>query len=304
MSENNLYKNTQFAEDGRSRPDDEVMLTVVPEPSQEVQPPPPPPKRRVFLPLFLFIATCVSTYLVGGPIYALCVMTILVCHEAGHFVQTLRYGVYSSLPFFIPVPLEPIGTMGAVIGMSANIPNRRALFDIGISGPLAGLVPTVIFCFLGLLYGSHVGPVVMDAEHRSFGEPLLFKLIVWWWFGEIPAGQTVFIGPMAVASWVGVFITALNLFPIGQLDGGHVLYALLQRKAHFVATFLLLTAIYLVIAFGQWEWSLMLGLLMLMGPRHPPTRDDHVPLGRTRVVLGWLTLAFVIIGFVPNPLPR
>ena len=107
--------------------------------------------------------------------------------------------------------------------------------------------------------------------------------------------------PIAFAGWVGIFITALNLIPIGQLDGGHILYALLRRHAHLVAQLLLAAAAIGVIVGGYWGWTLMIVLLMLMGPIHPPTANDDVPLGTTRTTLGWASLAFVIIGFTPTP---
>ncbi|MEN6492709.1 MAG: site-2 protease family protein [Thermoguttaceae bacterium] len=301
MSDSNLHENTSAAGERQPQPLDAVVY-VANEPVAETPPPLPQPQpvrpqwRR---PLLLFLATCASTYYVGGPIYALCLITILVCHEMGHFIQARRYGVYSSLPFFIPMHVEPIGTMGAVIGMSSSITNRRALFDIGISGPLAGLVPTILFCTLGLIYDSHLGrnnPYAMQ-----FGEPLLFKLLAWLRYGPIPEHQTVYIGAMTLAGWVGLLITALNLFPIGQLDGGHVLYALLRRKAHWTATLILVGAIVAVVLFRYYWWTLMLVLLMFMGPKHPPTVDDDLPLGTWRTVLGWATLAFLPLGFTPNP---
>lgn len=299
MSESNLYENTPTVGEAQPQPLDTVVY-VVPEVVEEAPPPQPQPYRpRWRLPLLLFLATCASTYYVGGPIYALCLMTILVCHEMGHFIQARRYGVYASLPFFIPVPVKPIGTMGAVIGMSSSITNRRALFDIGISGPLAGLVPTIIFCTLGLIYDSHLGR--NDPYAMQFGEPLLFKLLTWLRYGSISEHQAVYIGSMTLAGWVGLLITALNLFPIGQLDGGHVLYALLRRKAHWAATLILVGAIAAVIVFQYYWWTLMLVLLMVMGPRHPPTVNDELPLGTWRTVLGWATLAFLALGFTPNP---
>jgi len=289
-----------------------VVPEVVPEPPTEEAMPPRTP-RRFILPLILFIATCLSTFLVGslhefqgrvyvdfrsGLTYSLSLMTILVCHEAGHFIQAMRYGVRASLPFFIPVPIRPIGTLGAVIGMSSNIPSRRALFDIGITGPLAGLVPTLIFCVVGL-QSSFVAPIIPGAQ--QFGDPLLLKFFFWLKFGPLPAGCAVYIPPAAMAGWVGLLITSLNLFPIGQLDGGHILYALLRGKAHRVASLLLLGAVAAVVFLGYYWWFLMLCLLLLMGPRHPPTRRDHDSLGTWRVVLGWLALAFLPLGFAANP---
>ena len=129
----------------------------------------------------------------------------------------------------------------------------------------------------------------------------MFKLFSHWIFGPLPAGLDISLHPLAYAGWVGIFITALNLVPIGQLDGGHILYALLRRKAHPVAVCLLSGAAVAVLLFRYWGWSVMLALLIVMGPKHPPTADDDVRLGSGRVLLGWLTLLFVPLGFTPTP---
>jgi len=228
-------------------------------------------------------------------------MTILVCHEAGHFIQAWRYGVYASFPYFLPMPLPPIGTLGAVIAMDSRVKNRRALFDIGITGPLAGLVPTLIFCVVGLQpqFSRLARP---EPGAWEFGEPLVFKFLVPRILEPVPEGLEVQVGPMAMAGWVGLLITALNLFPIGQLDGGHILYSLLRRRAHPVATMLLAAAVVGAVVFRLTGWSVMLLLLILMGPKHPPTSDDTVRLGAGRILLGWLTLAFLPLGFTPNPI--
>jgi membrane-associated protease RseP (regulator of RpoE activity) len=129
----------------------------------------------------------------------------------------------------------------------------------------------------------------------------LFQFLVRLIFGPLAPGQDVYLHPLAYAGWVGVLVTSINLMPIGQLDGGHMLYALLRRKAHFVATALLLAAMAAVIYTRSFQWTLMLVLLIIMGPKHRPTANDNVPLGTARVILGWLTLAFVIVGFTPRP---
>jgi membrane-associated protease RseP (regulator of RpoE activity) len=281
---------------------------------QEVRP--VRPRRRWRLPLLLFAATCLSTWLVAidlkdgwwaglllGLRYAVPVMTILICHEMGHFIQAWRYGVYASLPYFIPMPISPIGTFGAVIAMEPRMGHRRALFDIGITGPLAGLVPTLIFCIVGLHYSK---PEIASHMHEgmSYGAPLLFRFLADHIVQQVPEADMLMLDPMAFAGWVGLLITSLNLIPIGQLDGGHILYALLRRKANRVASLLLLTAFVLVII--NWEtlggWALMIFLLIMMGPTHPPTADDNEPLGVVRTVLGWLTLAFIFVGFTPTPI--
>ena len=119
--------------------------------------------------------------------------------------------------------------------------------------------------------------------------------------GVLPPHSDVLLHPLAYAGWVGVLITSLNLMPIGQLDGGHILYAILRRKAHFVAWALLIGAVTAVVLMHSYQWTVMLLLLAFMGPIHPPTANDDAPLGTPRIVLGWLTLAFVIIGFTPRP---
>lgn len=266
------------------------------------EPPAEPPvyRPKVLLPVILFVATCASTYLVGGLIFSAALMFTLLAHELGHYLQARRYGVPASLPFFLPMPFSPIGTLGAVIGMRPGTGDRKSLFDIAITGPIAGLVPALVFSATGL-WLSQVR--LVDAPPRGgLGAPLLFDWLVQAILGPLPDASTVVdLHPLAFAGWVGIFVTALNMIPIGQLDGGHVLYSLLRRRAHGIATLLLALAVGAVILYGYWEWSLMLLLLLLIGPRHPPTADDSVDLGTARTVLGWLSLPFVIIGFTPTP---
>jgi membrane-associated protease RseP (regulator of RpoE activity) len=257
-------------------------------------------ERKVFLPLLLFVATCYTTLDANGPVYAAAIMTTLLFHEFGHYLQAVRYGVPATLPFFIPMPGSPIGTMGAVIAMRPHVGDRRAIFDIGITGPLAGLVPALVFSVIGLQL-SDVVAVDPKAIVFRLGEPMLFKAISFLVFGPLGPHEEVMLHPLAFAGWVGVFITALNLIPIGQLDGGHVLYGLLLRRSYAVSTIALGAAMVCVVVFGYWGWSPMILLLMLMGPLHPPTANDDIPLGTGRMILGWATLCFVPIGFTPVP---
>ncbi len=315
MSDERFYTTSDTS--GTSEPQqDYVIPTVVEEgpPPQHISPP-QRPRRRWRLPLLLFVATCLSTLMAGGHlqftprgiyfdfadglIYALSLMTILICHEAGHYLQARRYGVRASLPYFLPMPLSPLGTLGAVIGMDARVGDRKALFDIGITGPLAGLVPTLVCCVVGVRL-AEAGLVRPGAN--QFGDPLLLKWLYRWNFGPLPEGHDVILNPYLWAGWVGLLVTALNLFPIGQLDGGHILYGLLRKKAHFVAAAVLLAAVVAVAIFKLWWWWLMLFLLVLIGPKHPPTANDDVPLGAVRYVLGWLTLAFIPLAFTYKPI--
>ncbi|NLF08188.1 MAG: site-2 protease family protein [Pirellulaceae bacterium] len=291
------------------------MAQVTPGEWREVRSVRRPRRRR--LPALLFVATCLSTLWVGsggmlyaddwwagiahGLRYAVPVMTILLCHEMGHFLQARRYGVQASFPFFIPMPFSPIGTFGAVIAMEPRMGGRRALFDIGISGPLAGLVPTFIFLVVGLQNSTYGIP---SPNAFIFGDPPLFRFLAARIIGPIPQGHEILVDPMAFAGWVGLLVTSLNLIPIGQLDGGHILYALLRRRAQKVAVLLLMAALFVVV--WNWDtlghWMLMLFLLFFIGPIHPPTADDDEPLDWWRVALGWLTLAFILVGFTPIPL--
>ena len=307
-----------------------MMATMVSRPHPVVMASPRPPAR--LMPIALFFITCLTTLAAGtsavalkslaifvargqlpagvtwsmvgdglfyGFQYAGPLMLILLCHEMGHYVQAWRNRIPASLPYFIPVPFKPLGTMGAVIGMRSNLGDRRSLFDIGITGPLAGLVPTLIFLFIGLHY-SEVG--YATSGQITLGEPLLMKGIIHLEFGSIPKGQEVLLHPMAFAAWVGLLITSLNLIPIGQLDGGHVLHALMPKKSGYVAQSLLFTAVLVSVWSGYTVWALMIILLFIMGPKHPPTADDRTPIGLFRVILGWLTLAFILIGFNPMPI--
>ena len=253
-------------------------------------------------PIILFLGTCLSTFVTGGPVYAAAVLTILLCHEFGHYIQARRYHVPASLPYFIPMPFSPLGTMGAVIAMSGRIPNRKALFDIGISGPLAGLVPALLATWLGLQW-SELAP--LQAVGRGavlFNEPLVFDWLAYLKFGSIPDTMVINAHPLAIAGWAGLFVTALNLIPIGQLDGGHILYAMLRQWSYPITTVLLYGALAAMFLTGNYGWSLMVMLLLFSGPNHPPTHDDAAPLGRGRTILGWLTLAFIFVGFTPVPL--
>ncbi|MDO5580693.1 MAG: site-2 protease family protein [Planctomycetia bacterium] len=263
-------------------------------------------------PLIFYLLTWLSTTWIGSMMYgsgtflsglwfSVPLMIILTAHELGHYFQSRRYRVGCSPPLFIPVPLPPFGTFGAVIRMDARIPNVKALYDIGISGPLAGLVPTLVFMIIGIALSS-VEIISLSGGSLIFGEPLLFRWVSMLFFDRSIPGTDLILHPIGMAAWTGLFITSLNLFPMGQLDGGHVFYALLKRKAAWCSLILFSLIVFLVIFYEQWNWSLMILLVMFFGIEHPPTCDDSVALGLPRKVLGWLTLAFILIGFTPNPI--
>lgn len=257
--------------------------------------------KRVWLPALLFVTTCVSTTWAAGPQYAITLMAILLFHEMGHYLQAVRYRVPATLPHFIPFP-SLFGTMGAVIRMNPAGADRRALFDIGVSGPLAGLVVALP----ATVWGLHRSTVLETSETTGrlieLGDSLLFKLLVRQTLGDLPDGLEVVLHPVAFAGWVGLFITALNLLPVGQLDGGHVLYALLGKRSHPIAVASMLGFL-AVAAFVYWPWLIMAGLiLLLIGVRHPPTADDTVALGRPRQYVGIAALVFFVLAFIPAPI--
>ena len=267
----------------------------------EFLPPRRPLRSRKRLALVLFVATCASTWLVGGLSYAVPVMLILLAHEMGHYLQARRYRVPATLPYFIPMPIFPFGTMGAVIVQGAGVADRKALFDIAVTGPLAGLALALPVAYYGVLH-SEVATLAPSDTTLIFGDPPVLRWMIESVHGPLAENEEVLLNPLLFAGWVGIFITALNLIPIGQLDGGHILYTLIGKRAHTVAILLLVGAVSYMVFARYPAYALMVVLLILMGTRHPPTANDHAELGRGRVLLGWLTLAFILIGFTMTPI--
>jgi len=242
--------------------------------------------------------------LLGGFWYSGTILMILGCHELGHYFACRYYDVDASLPFFIPFPFLLTGTMGAFIKIREPIPSKRMLFDIGIAGPIAGFVIAVPALFLGLAM-SHVVRVPVDTPLLELGEPLLFKLAAWLLWGTQPDGYSLNMHPMGFAAWFGMLATALNLFPIGQLDGGHISYSVLGPRWSTVVTFATV-AVAAGLAFFASTWVvwivLMIAMLIVFGPRHPRVFDEHVPLDRTRLWLALFALVMFILCFTPAPI--
>jgi len=281
------------------------------------------PFSKWILPVSLFAATVFTTLWAGayqvynGPIrgpvnllleqpgillrgipFAATLLTILVTHEFGHYALSRIHRVPASLPLFIPGPPYFVGTFGAIIRLRGPIMNRRALFDIGVAGPLAGFIAAVV----ALIIGLNLSTVVDRTATRGLelGEPLLLQFISWLVVGSIPAQADIVLHPIGFAAWFGLFVTSLNLIPIGQLDGGHVAYALWGSRQRTMA--FVMVPILIVLGFvgwpGWWLWAFMAGL---WGFGHPPVRDIHIPLGRKRIVVGWIALAVFILTFAPVP---
>ncbi len=265
------------------------------------------PRINVILFVLTFITTFWTGYFHGNKIssglwYSVAIMTILLSHEMGHYVMCRRYGIRATLPFFIPFPplINPFGTMGAVIRMEGRIPNRRVLFDVGAGGPIAGLIPTLLAIYFGLQM-SEVVPAREMAEGMIYlGDSLLFKGLTLLVKGPMGLEQDVLLHPLAYAGWVGLFVTALNLLPIGQLDGGHVLYALFGERSQVVYP-AVLGLFALVCIFFYIGWMLLIILLMWLGFRHPPTLDPFTPLDPFRRGLAIFVFVIFILSFTPVP---
>ena len=275
---------------------------------------------RVGLNVALFLLTCLTTLVAGsgaflsfdpfenparilsGAPFAFTLLAILGVHEFGHYFTARHYHASVSLPYFIPAPPPFLfGTLGAIIRMRSPARNRNSLFDIAAAGPLAGLVIAIPAILLGLEW-STVAPVPAGG-HIVFGDSLLMRLLIYLKFGPLAEGMDVFIHPVALAGWVGLFVTALNLFPVGQLDGGRIAYALFGEwhRRISIATFGGLIA--LGVGFWSLNWIVFAGLiLVLMGFHHAPPLDDLTPVSRGRYVLGVFCLILLVLLIPPVPI--
>jgi membrane-associated protease RseP (regulator of RpoE activity) len=238
-------------------------------------------------------------FMVGVP-YAAALLGILGVHEFGHYFTARRYGVEVTLPYFIPVPMG-LGTFGAFIQMKSLIRSRRAVFDIGIAGPLAGLVVALP----ALCFGLRGTPPLAEGLHTTgvySGSSLLLAFIYQFANGGELGSAVIRLSPVAFAGWIGLFITALNLMPVGQLDGGHIAYGLFgQRRARQIGigAFLVMLGLGLFVWPGLLTWALMIALIA--GFAHMPALDDVTPLDGKRFVLGGIALAVLVLTVMPLP---
>src|SRR5215470_1485800 len=276
-----------------------------------------PSKPRINI--LLFVLTVVSTIVAGsgaflafnplteparlldGVPFAFTLLAILGTHEFGHYFVARAYGASVSLPYFIPAPPPFLfGTLGAIIRMRSPARDRNSLFDIAAAGPLAGLVVALPALWIGLGWSKvaelPAGPSVV------FGDSLLMRFMTWLAFGQLPPNHDVFVHPVAQASWVGLFVTALNLIPVGQLDGGRIAYALFgsRHRQVSIATFLGLLALGALTGSANWfVWAFL--LLFVMGFQHQPPLDDLSPLSPGRYAMGVLCLILLILLIPPVP---
>ena len=243
--------------------------------------------------------------LLSGAWYSLTILAILGTHELGHYCACRYYRVDASPPYFLPVPLVPTGTLGAFIRIRQRIPTKAMLFDIGAAGPIAGFVVAVPALVAGVAL-SRVAPLAPSdgGSVILLGEPLLFQATAWAVWGSLPDGHALNLHPMGFAAWFGLLMTALNLFPIGQLDGGHISYAALGQRSTGITVGAVAVVVGLTFVSLSWLlWALlMVTMLVVFGPRHPRTVDDHVPLDRRRCWVAASTAVIFAVCFTPAPI--
>jgi membrane-associated protease RseP (regulator of RpoE activity) len=292
-----------------------------------------PNRKEWIISLLLFLATLLTTTFAGlvyyasgdgetdgsilalllhpssltpGLLFSIPFLSIFLAHELGHFFACRYYAIRCTPPFFIPLPLNMAGTLGAFIRIRSPFPNKRALFDVGVAGPLAGFVVILPVLFFGIAH-SRLVPITMVPQGINFGEPLIFRWIGTLMLGYSPAKQVMIAHPAAMAAWFGLLATSLNLFPIWQLDGGHITYALfgrtLQKKMSVMASIALV-----FISFLGWpipSYLVFALLILILGWRyrlfHPPTLSDEIALTRGRILLGYIAFVVFVVSFTPVP---
>jgi membrane-associated protease RseP (regulator of RpoE activity) len=244
-------------------------------------------------------------FLLSGLWYSLTVLLILGFHEMGHYLLCRKYNVDATLPYFIPFLPFLTGTLGAVIRIREAFPTRAALFDIGVAGPIAGFVVLVPALLLGLSLSQVTLAPPPSEELLSLGEPLLLKWGAWLVFGTLPEGYTLNLHPMVLAAWFGMLATALNLLPFGQLDGGHIAYATLGRWATPISLLTVAVAI-LMTTRSSTSWAfvtlMMLVMLLILGPRHPPVLYHEPRLGIGRTLTAIFAVVMFVLCFTPKPI--
>jgi membrane-associated protease RseP (regulator of RpoE activity) len=271
-------------------------------------------RRLPVLPIGLFLATLFCTLVAGtlqqniNPIdnpwllwkgipFSFTLLLILGTHEFGHYFMARKHRINVTLPYFIPAP-SLIGTFGAFIKMKSPIMDRRILLDVGAAGPLAGLCVTVPI----LLVGLSLSEIRYETVETGFslGSSMLFSIMNWMVHGSVPDSANIILHPIAFSGWIGLLVTSLNLLPVGQLDGGHVAYAVIGPKHGIIAKAVIVLLVILG-AMGWIGWFVWTAILIVMGIHHPPVIYDWIPLDTKRKVVGWLTLLVFVMTFTPMP---
>ncbi len=270
---------------------------------------------RIWVNIILLAATVLTTLFVGtlhagknpltsllnllsGIPFSLGIILILGSHELAHYLTARRYGVDATPPYFLPVPHPMTGTMGAFIKIRSPVPTRSALVRVGAAGPLVGFLVAIPVSVIGLAL-SKVRPIPPDSQFLNLGSPLIFEFISRLLSRVPPPGSDVVLHPLAFAGWLGMFVTALNLLPVGQLDAGHIAYAFLGRRYRFFSIFII--AALLLMGFFWLGWPFWAFLTTALGLKHPPPLDNITPLTKTDIILTFLTLLVLVLSFTPAP---
>jgi membrane-associated protease RseP (regulator of RpoE activity) len=275
---------------------------------------PPKRRRRLWINALLFVLTIGTTLLVGsvnnggnpfhrpldlllGWPFSLSIILVLGSHELAHYLTARRLGVDATLPYFLPVPHPMTGTMGAFIRINSPVPTKSALVRVGISGPLTGFLVALPVCFIGLLLSK---PVDVSATNGiQLGSPLIFWLISELLHRNLGPGKDLLLHPVAFAGWLGLFVTALNLLPIGQLDGGHIAYAVFGKRWQKLS-WIVIAALALM-GFFWLGWPFWAVLAIVLGLRHPPPLDDLTPLSPADWRLVAAAVLIIVLTFSPAP---
>lgn len=281
----------------------------------------PQPKLRIpALNIILFVLTLLSVYIVpvfvkhgtfdatvqalsngAGLVFTVAMISILFVHEMGHFVASRRRNIVTSWPYFIPAP-NIIGTFGAIIKSKSPFWNRRDLIEVGSAGPIAGWIVAVVWLMYGLTQSQYLPPESFPIGEMYFslqGESILMKLLTLGFVGQAPEGYSYFLTEAAFAGWVGLLVTAINLLPIGQLDGGHIIYGLGRRRQHLLG-YLAMGAL-LVLGMQSFIWWFFAVFGIIFGVKHPPTLNDNKKPGSVATGMGIIALIILIISFTPIP---
>ncbi|MCI0530656.1 MAG: site-2 protease family protein [candidate division Zixibacteria bacterium] len=272
-----------------------------------------------WLNMALFLATVVSTMITGAmyynvsldemmshPIqilkgwpYSFWLLAILGFHEFGHYLTARYRKVKVTLPYFIPAPTM-LGTLGAFIRLKSPLKNRGELLEVGAMGPVAGFVVSIIAIVIGLKL-STVVPEASSTGGMILGDSLLFTILSKLVVGNLPQGMTIMLDPVAFAGWVGLLVTMLNMLPLGQLDGGHILYAMFGRRQFLISRITMLALVAMAV-FLWTGWGVWVIFGFLMRPNHPPTLNDSIPLTYNQKLLGWFAILIFALCFIPVPI--
>jgi len=277
-------------------------------------------RPKFLVPIILFLLTAATTIVSGatfkgidpfknpsrlleGLPFSLTLLTIILAHEFGHFFASQRHGVQASLPYLIPAPpLITPGTFGAIIKSRAQGINKKALLDIGAAGPLAGFIIAIAATIIGL-HLSKMATLPKTGEGYGLGSSIIFQILSYFVIGSVPDNQAILLHPIALAGWIGFLMTSVNLLPIGQLDGGHIAFALFERSNRAISITMIMFLIILgIFIWHGWLFSALLVTILFVRHRHPSSPDGQAVLDWKRKFVGWLSLIVFVIIFLPSPI--